>query len=352
MTHRFEATVVRLDRLANDVTGLVLAPTANARFCYRPGQYLSVLLADGQRRSFSMASAGGVGRPIELHIRRRLGGCFSDAILAALRVGDKLTFEGPFGQVDWRESSGAAILLGTGTGLAPLKALLEHALAVGAPRQIHLYWGGRTPADLYLSDHLHELARVQPRLHFNPVLSRPHANWAGRRGYVQEAVAEDFAHLHGAVVYACGSGAMIEAARLRLSALPGFHEDRFLADAFEPAIPAMRSTGLASVRLAVNVQGSIRSVRGCRGDTLLSALQAAGAPILSVCGGKASCGTCKINVAHGWRDRLPPPARTEQRLLANLDDVSPGDRLACQIRLTPQTDGLAILLHQLERVNE
>ena len=351
-TNRFAATVLRLERLASDVTGLVMAPAANARFCYRPGQYLSVLLADGQRRSFSMASAYEVDGPIELHIRRRPGGRFSDRVLAGLQVGDKLRFEGPFGQVHWREGLGPAILLGTGTGLAPLKALLEHGLAAGGQRQIHLYWGGRAPADLYLSSHLHALARTHARLRFIPVLSRPHASWAGRCGYVQDAVAEDFGDLHAAHVYACGSGAMINAARARLSAVPGFHEDRFLADAFEPAASVTPSTGLASLRLSVSVQGTVRSVRACRGDTLLSALQGAGAPILSVCGGKASCGTCKITVAQAWRERLPQPARTEQRLLANLDDTGPGDRLACQIRLTPQTDGLAVLLHQPERVNE
>src|SRR3984885_661284 len=201
MTHLFEAKVLRLDRLAADVTGLVMAPAAHARFHYRPGQYLSVVLADGQRRSFSMATAGGGGRPIELHIRRRLGGRFSDTMLAALKVGHSLTFEGPFGQIDWREGPGPAILLGTGTGLAPLKALVEHALAAGGQRPIHLYWGGRAPGDLYLSAYLHELARTHARLHFVPILSRPHAGWAGRRGYVQDAVAEDFAHLEAAEGY-------------------------------------------------------------------------------------------------------------------------------------------------------
>jgi len=333
-----------MDRLSADVIGLVMAPTANARFCYRPGQYLSVVLADGQRRSFSMASACGVDRPIELHIRRRLGGCFSEAVLAGLKIGDPLVFEGPFGHVDWREGVGPVILMGTGTGLAPLKALLEQGLVIGGQREIHLYWGGRAPADLYLSAHLHHLARNHARLRFIPILSRPHAGWVGRRGYVQDAVAEDFPNLHDADVYACGSGAMINAARARLGDLPGFDEERFLVDAFEPAAPSTFSSGLPSVRLSVNIQGTVRSVRACRGATLLSALQVAGAPILSVCGGKASCGTCKITVAPAWRERLPTPGRSEQRLLANLDDTGPCDRLACQIRLTRETEGLAISL--------
>jgi CDP-4-dehydro-6-deoxyglucose reductase, E3 len=341
---RFAAKILRLDRLAEDVTGLVLAPTGNSRFLYRPGQYLSVLLADGERRSFSMASACGVNRPIELHIRRRVGGRFSDTGLAALKIGDNLTFEGPFGHVDWREGPGPVILMGTGTGLAPLKALLEHGLATGGQRQIHLYWGGRAPLDLYLKAHLQKLAQQHARFSFNPLVSRPHPSWVGRRSYVQDAVAEDFPDLYDAQIYACGSGAMINAARERLAKLPGFHADRFLSDAFEPAVPVVCRPGLPSVRLWVNTQGTIRSVRACHGATVLSALQVAGAPILSVCGGNSSCGTCKITVVEAWRDRLPKPGRTEQRLLANLEDVGPGDRLACQVRLTQETDGLAIRL--------
>jgi CDP-4-dehydro-6-deoxyglucose reductase, E3 len=341
---RFEATVVRLERLAPDVVGLVLAPSPQARFCYRPGQYLAVLLPGGQRRSFSMANNWGAGRSIELHVRRRPGGLFSDATVATLNPGDRLLLEGPFGQVDWHEGSGPAILMGTGTGLAPLKTLLEQGLAGGGGRAIHLYWGARVPTDHYLGAHFEQLARQHANFRFTPLLSRAAATWGGRRGYVQDAVAEDFADLHDADLYACGSPAMIHAARERLARLPGFREERFQADAFEPAASAAASVGQPSVRLSVHVRGITREVRGHTDGSLLTALQAAGAPILSVCGGAASCGTCKVNIAAAWRERLPPPARTERRLLANLDDIGPGDRLACQIRLTSQTDGLNVHL--------
>ncbi len=117
---RFEAAVLGLDRLAPDVIGLAIAPANGAPFAYRPGQYLSVELEDGQRRSFSMATAYTGQRRIELHVRRRPGGRFSDTVLAGLDVGDRLQVEGPFGHVDWREGPGPAILIGTGTGLAPL----------------------------------------------------------------------------------------------------------------------------------------------------------------------------------------------------------------------------------------
>jgi CDP-4-dehydro-6-deoxyglucose reductase len=341
---RFSATVTRLHRLASDVTGIDLAIPFATDFRYRAGQYLSVLLGDGERRSFSMASDYGHGAPIELHVRRRLGGRFSNALLRDLNVGQRLELEGPFGQLEWREASGPVILMGTGTGLAPLKALLEYGLATGGQRPIHLYWGGRALPDLYLRTHFHELARANPRVRFIPVLSRPHAGWAGRHGYVQDAVAEDLPDLHAAHIYACGSGVMIDAARKRLAALPGFDDDHFFSDAFVPAIRTIEGAATPTLSLLVTAEGVTRKIRAASGVTLLSVLKTAGLPILSVCGGKSSCGTCKVNVSRGWQDRLPVPERAERRLLANLDDIRPGDRLACQIHLTPDSDGLAVTL--------
>lgn len=341
---RFEAVVLRLDRYTPDVIGLTLAPADGAPFTYRPGQYLSVILDDGRRRSFSMANDTDRGRLIELHVRRRPGGRFSDEMLTRLKAGDRLLVEGPYGHLDWRENGGTVLLMGAGTGLAPLKALIEHGLAVGGACPIHLYWSGRTPEALYLSPHLHRLAQNHERFKFTPLLSRPHPAWPGRRGYVQDAVAEDFTSLHTAIVYACGSPPMIQAARARLGALPGFHEDHFLTDAFEPAETPPQATTTAALSLCVSHRGEDRRVAAASGSTLLAALQAAGAPVLSVCGGKASCGACKISVSPVWLNRIAPPERTERRLLANLEGVGPCDRLSCQIHLTPEVDGLAVSL--------
>jgi CDP-4-dehydro-6-deoxyglucose reductase len=339
---RLTATVIRLHRFAADVTGVGLALPSGPRFRYQPGQYVSVLLGDGERRSFSMASAYKPGASIELHVRHRAGGRFSETALRDLKVGHSLELEGPFGQVQWRQGLGPAILMGTGTGVAPLKALLEHGLIGGGQREMWLYWGGRALPDLYLRDHFHTLAQKHPRMHFIPVLSRPDSGWAGRRGYVQDVVAEDFADLHNAHIYACGSGIMIDAARARLATLAGFDEDRFFCDSFEPAFPMARKAASPTLSVFVTADRVTKPVRVAAGVTLLSALKNSGLTVLSVCGGKASCGTCKVNVVEGWRHRLPGPERTERRLLANLDHIGPGDRLACQIHLTQDSDGLAI----------
>jgi CDP-4-dehydro-6-deoxyglucose reductase len=339
----FEAVVAGLVR-HGAVTQLTLTPPANAGFTWRPGQYLSLILPDGSRRSFSMASRCQPGGQIELHIRRHSGGRFSDGVLSQLKIGDRLRIDGPYGQIDWRDGDGPIVLLGTGTGLAPLKALIEHALAEGHDRPLHLYWGARSAADLYLSPLLHLWAARRPGFMFIPVLSQPHANWSGRVGHVQDAAAEDFADLDGVHVYACGSPAMIESARRALGGIPGWDEDRFLADAFEPADATSPAPTARSLTLSVAFQGQTRTVPAAEGSSLLAALQAAGAPILSICGGKASCGECKLAIDPAWADRLPAPGRTERRLLANLDPVGPLDRLACQILLTPETDGLAVHL--------
>jgi CDP-4-dehydro-6-deoxyglucose reductase len=338
----FEATVAGIAR-HGQVTELTLTPPANVGFTWRPGQYLSLILDDGSRRSFSMASRCQSGGPIELHIRRYPGGRVSDGVLTGLKIGDRLRIDGPYGQVDWRPGDGPVILLGTGTGLAPLKALIEHALAEGHGRPLHLYWGVRNAQDLYLGPLLHRRTSHHPSFQFIPVLSQPHANWNGRVGYVQSAAAKDFSVLHGAHIYACGSPAMIEDARRTLGALPGWDEDRFLADGFEPADVAP-SFAAPSLTLSVAFRGETRAVPAATSASLLVALQAAGAPILSICGGKASCGECKVAVDAAWADRLPAPNHTERRLLANLDDAGPLDRLACQLLLTPETDGLSVRL--------
>ncbi len=338
---QFEAFVTGVAHYGEAVTELRLASATGDILAHRPGQYLSVILEDGARRSYSMAAPS--GGDIELHIQRRPGGRFSDLALAGVKVGDKFRLEGPFGEMDWQRSSGQAVLLGTGTGLAPLKALVQQGLAAGFDRPIRLYWGGRTLNDLYLAPALRRWAREHVCFTFVPVLSRPHAGWSGRVGYVQDAAAADLTTLSDTAIYACGPPAMVAAARSRLAVIKGYDDGRFFADAFEPA-DGRAPAGASKLWISADIAGDTRRLEAASGSTLLAALRAAGAPILSICGGRASCAACKVTIEEPWRDRLPAPGRTERRLLAFLDDAGPHDRLACQIQLTAEADGLAVRL--------
>lgn len=97
-----------------------------------------------------------------------------------------------------------------------------------------------------------------------------------------------------------------------------------------------------SITLVVRLGDTRSRVTAGQGDSLLAALKGAGLPVTSICGGRAACGSCKLAVGTAWIDRLPPPEKTERRLLSHLPGYRDGDRLACQIRLTTALDGLEI----------
>jgi ferredoxin len=98
----------------------------------------------------------------------------------------------------------------------------------------------------------------------------------------------------------------------------------------------------SAIALTVDFAGLTRRVEASIGETLLVALKRAGMPLLAVCGGRAACGTCLIAVAPDWIGRLPPQSRVERNLLGAIDEGEEGERLACQITLLPDYDGLEI----------
>ena len=229
--------LMSLTRPAPDVAVLRLQLPANQNFQYHAGQYVEFILRDGARRSYSMANApGNVGQPpaIELHIRHMPGGLFTDQVFSTLKEKDILRMEGPFGSFMWRESAKPAVLLASGTGFAPVKALIEQAELKGMDRPIHLYWGCRSRADLYLHAWALAAAERLPTLRYVPVLSEPRADdaWSGRTGFVHEAVMADLPDLSAFQVYACGAPPMVEAAQRDFPARCGLPADAFFADAF------------------------------------------------------------------------------------------------------------------------
>jgi CDP-4-dehydro-6-deoxyglucose reductase len=210
---------------------------ANQHFQYHAGQYIEFILAGGARRSYSMANAPSrLGNPpaLELHIRHLSGGLFTDAVFGTLKEKDILRVEGPFGSFLLRESAQPMILLASGTGLAPIKALVEQLQDSGSQRAATLYWGCRSRADLYLDAWAERAAATMPWLRYVPVLSEPAPGepWAGRSGLVHQAVMADFPDLSGHQVYACGLPAMVAAAQRDFIARCGLPPDEFFADAF------------------------------------------------------------------------------------------------------------------------
>jgi CDP-4-dehydro-6-deoxyglucose reductase len=229
--------VKTIDRPTADVAVIEVRLPMNENFLFAAGQYIDMLLKDGRRRSYSIAtapSAEGV-TVLELHIRHVPGGAFTDHVFGALKVGEILRFEGPLGTFFLREDSHKPIvLLASGTGFAPIKSIVEYARMRGIRRPMTLYWGARVRADLYRHALAEQWAAEIPDFRYIPVLSEPTAAdaWTGRTGFVHEAVMQDLPDLSGHQVYACGAPVMVDAARRDFTARCGLSEAEFFADSF------------------------------------------------------------------------------------------------------------------------
>ena len=234
--------VMALEKKSHDVMWLKLQLPANDRFQFHAGQYIDFLLRDGSRRSYSMANAPHQlteqEQAVELHIRHMPGGKFTDHVFGAMKEKEILRVEGPLGSFFLREDSDKPIvLLASGTGFAPIKALIEHMQHKGITRPATLYWGGRRPGDLYLNDWVQAQLAQMPNLRYVPVISDalPEDGWSGRTGFVHRAVLQDFPDLSGHQVYACGAPVVVDSARADYTAQGGLPSEEFFADSFTSA---------------------------------------------------------------------------------------------------------------------
>ncbi|GKT20525.1 CDP-6-deoxy-delta-3,4-glucoseen reductase [Acidovorax sp. SUPP3334] len=230
--------VSTLTRVSNDVMVVRLQLPAADTFRYHAGQYIEFILRDGARRAYSMANAPHTQAQapgVELHIRHMAGGRFTDHVFGTMKEKEILRVEGPFGSFFLREDSKKPIiLLASGTGFAPIKALIEHLQAKRIERPVTLYWGGRRPGDLYMDAWVRERIAEMPQLSYVPVVSQalPEDGWTGRTGFVHQAVMDDHADLSGHQVYACGAPIVVDTARVAYSAERQLPPDEFYADAF------------------------------------------------------------------------------------------------------------------------
>lgn len=229
------ARVYRLARAADDVTVLHLRFPAGTRVRFKAGQYLHVHMADGTLRHFSMANPPQQSDGVELHVRHVPGGKFSTYLAESVQAGQTLDVSLPFGDFHLRDNGLPAVLVASGTGFAPIKSMMEDAIRRKLDRPMTLYWGARREEDLYMADLPRKWAGKHGWFRFVPVLSdSPGASWEGRRGLVHRAVMDDCPSLAGHEVYACGSPAMIGAARQDFTRERGLPADSFYCDAFVP----------------------------------------------------------------------------------------------------------------------
>ena len=232
-----------LEQSAADVMVLKLQLPSTEKFLFRAGQYIEFLLKDGVRRAYSIATPPHHEGPLELHIRHMPGGLFTDHVFGAnpnsqMKVKDILRFEGPMGSFFLREDSQKPmIFIASGTGFAPIQAIIEHSLHEKMTRPIHLYWGGRRPQDLYFHEKCLAWAKENSHIKYIPVISNAleEDQWNGRSGFVHNAAMEDFPNMSEFQVYACGAPIVISSAQKDFTAKCHLPEDEFYADSFTSA---------------------------------------------------------------------------------------------------------------------
>ena len=236
---KMPARVAALEKLSPDVMRIKLQLPANDIIQYHAGQYVEFILRDGARRSYSMANAPHTliesGAPmVDLHIRHMPGGKFTDHVFGAMKEKEILRIEGPYGSFHLQESPKPIVLLASGTGFAPIKAIIEHMQFMGITRDAVLYWGGRRPQDLYMDEWVKARCAEMPHLKYVPVVSDalPEDGWSGRTGFVHQAVLQDLPDLSGHQVYACGAPIVVDSARKDFVEKAGLPEHEFFADAF------------------------------------------------------------------------------------------------------------------------
>ena len=231
------ARVARKVQLAHDVIGLYLKLPEGQRLQFLAGQYIDILLKDGRRRAFSLANPPFADEYLELHVRHVPGGEFSHYAFHQMHEKALLRIRGPLGSFFLRESSERPMLfIAGGTGVAPVKGIIEDALARRINRPMYLFWGVRARRDLYMHKLATKWSTEHAHVHYLPVLSEPEEDdeWQGRTGWVHEVVLAEFPDPTPYDVYASGPPVMVHAVRDSLLAR-GFDPSRMFSDAFEYA---------------------------------------------------------------------------------------------------------------------
>lgn len=221
--------VEKMVRLSEDVMALYLKLPTNERLQFLSGQYIDILQKEGKPRSFSLANSEHNDDLLELHVRNIAGGTFTNHVFNDMKERDILRIKGPLGNFYLHEDSPKPIIfVASGTGFAPVKSIIEHALHIGFKREMHFYWGVRKQSDLYMLDKVKEWEAQG--IKFTPVVSDE--PWNGRSGFVHQAVLDDFKDLSGYLVYACGAPVVVESAHREFTTQRDLPNDALFSDVF------------------------------------------------------------------------------------------------------------------------
>lgn len=230
-SRRLDCRIAAIQQATHDIRILRLEIVEGGPFEYTAGQHAKLTFADCPPRDFSMAGPPGEDF-LEFHIRLAPGGRVTTHVMEQAAIGDPVELRGPAGTAHYRGSHrGPSLMIAGGSGLAPIKAITEHALENGVQQQMTLYFGARSERDIYLEDHFRELAENHSQFDYSVVLSEPDGATRRRTGFLADAVGADFPDLDGFKVYLAGPPIMVESCTRVLSA-QGLDRRHCHADAF------------------------------------------------------------------------------------------------------------------------
>ena len=210
----FQAKLINVREIAPDVRHFVFEALGVDRLVYTPGQFVFLhakLEGKPVKRAYSIASPP-AGARFELCLNRVREGVFSP-FLFDLNRGDTIHLKGPYGVFQWREPVSDSVLVATGTGIAPLRAMLHARVARGPGHCFTLLFGVRYLENLLYREEFEEMAALYPNFRFWPTLTRPAPDWTGRAGRVQEHLVEATGARRDVDVYVCGLREMVEQVR-------------------------------------------------------------------------------------------------------------------------------------------
>jgi CDP-4-dehydro-6-deoxyglucose reductase/ferredoxin-NAD(P)+ reductase (naphthalene dioxygenase ferredoxin-specific) len=226
----------RVTDLTHDIRELQLTVEAGGPYTFSAGQHARLKFGPGiPERSYSMANRPDQAK-LEFHVRQVPRGQASGYVFTSLHVGAEVSVSGPLGNAYLRENHRGPILaVAGGSGMAPIKSIVETALHQDPSREIHLYFGVRDERDVYMESRLNDLRRQHPSLVVNVVLSRPSTPTARRTGTLAEAVSADFPSFAGFKAYMAGPPPMVESVQRELQArgvaVRDIHADAFYSQA-------------------------------------------------------------------------------------------------------------------------
>jgi len=237
-----DCRVVELARATHDITIVRLGVEAGGPYQFSAGQYASVTFPGQPPRDYSMANHPD-DQVLEFHVRLTPGGTVSAFVANRLKPGDMVSVEGPFGVSYLRDKhTGPIVACAGGSGLAPIKSIVDTALAKGMRQPIKLYFGTRDERDVYLEAHFKALAARHPNLEFQTVLSEPSGATPRRTGLMMNVLKQDFRDLDGAKAYLAGPPIMVETCVAELEKL-GVRREDCHADAFYTAAEMAAKAG-------------------------------------------------------------------------------------------------------------